>query len=263
MNAMNEQIKFTDGSAYERYMGIWSRLAGERFLDWLAAADGLSWLDIGCGNGAFTEMLAGQCAPGSLLGIDPSEEQLAYARTRPLLADAAFHLGDAMALPFPDAVFDMAIMPLVIFFVPDPARGVAEMVRVVAPGGTVAAYGWDLKGGGFPYEVVRNEMHEMGISLAEPPSPHAAGLETLRALWLDAGLHAVETREITVQRSFNSFEDYWATVLGGASMAPRLAAMTEDEIEELQTRVRVLLPADEEGHIACTGRANAVKGIRQ
>ena len=45
-------------------------------------------------------------------------------------------------------------MPLVIFFVPDPAKGVAEMARVVRPGGIVAAYAWDMAGGGFPYERV-------------------------------------------------------------------------------------------------------------
>ncbi len=52
------EIRFDDGSAYERFMGKWSRLAGETFLDWLAPRAGLRWLDVGCGNGAFTEMIA-------------------------------------------------------------------------------------------------------------------------------------------------------------------------------------------------------------
>ena len=60
--------------------------------------------------------------------------------------------GDAMALPVSDDAFDAATMGLVIFFVPDPAKGVAEMVRVVRPGGTIAAYAWDILGGGFPLE---------------------------------------------------------------------------------------------------------------
>ena len=113
------QIRFDDGAAYERYMGIWSQFAGEAFLDWLAAPAGLRWLDVGCGNGAFTELIVEHCAPASVHGIDPSESQLAYARSRPALQMAEFHQGDAMDQPFPDTMFDAAIMPLVIFFMPN------------------------------------------------------------------------------------------------------------------------------------------------
>ena len=116
---------------------------------------GLRWLDVGCGNGAFTEMLVERCAPVSVQGIDPSEAQLAFARTRPASRVAQFRQGDAMAQSFPDDTFDVAVMPLVIFFVSDPEKGVAETVRVVCPGGTVTAYAWDLYGGGFPYEALQ------------------------------------------------------------------------------------------------------------
>ena len=73
-------IRFDDGAAYERYMGVWSRYAGAEFLDWLAPKPGLRWIDVGCGNGAFTEMIVERCAPSAIQGIDPSEAQLAYAR---------------------------------------------------------------------------------------------------------------------------------------------------------------------------------------
>jgi ubiquinone/menaquinone biosynthesis C-methylase UbiE len=56
-----------------------------------------------------------------------------------------------MAMPFESNAFDAAVMPLVLFFVPVPAKGVAEMARVVRPGGIVSAYAWDMEGGGFPY----------------------------------------------------------------------------------------------------------------
>lgn len=147
---MAEQtIHFDDGAAYEQMMGIWSRFAGEIFLDWLAPPPGLRWIDIGCGNGAFTELLVERCSPVEVQGIDPSAEQLAFARTRPAARVAKFHQGDAMALPFADGSFDAAVMALVLVFVPDPARGVSEMVRVVVPGGTVMTYMWDMLGGGF------------------------------------------------------------------------------------------------------------------
>jgi 2-polyprenyl-3-methyl-5-hydroxy-6-metoxy-1,4-benzoquinol methylase len=67
----DQSIRFDDGAAYERFMGKWSQLAGETFLDWLAPQPGLRWLDVGCGNGAFTEMLVERCAPVSVQGIDP------------------------------------------------------------------------------------------------------------------------------------------------------------------------------------------------
>ncbi len=257
---MTEQIRFNDGAAYERYMGEWSRLAGETFLDWLAPKSGLRWLDVGCGNGAFTEMLVERCAPVSVHGIDPSEGQLAFARTRPASRVAQFHQGDAMAQPFPDDTFDAAVMPLVIFFVPDPAKGVAEMARVVRAGGHVTAYAWDMVGGGFPYEALQFEMRGLGVAVPVPPSPDASRIDAMRDLWTDAGLDSVETREIIVQRTFASFDDYWETVLGGPSVGPQLAAMASGELALLKARMRAHLPADATGRITCSARANAVKG---
>jgi SAM-dependent methyltransferase len=257
--ATNE-IRFDDGAAYERYMGRWSQLAGDRFLDWLAPEPGLRWLDVGCGNGAFTEMLVERCAPVSVWGIDPSEEQLAYARTRPASRVARFRQGDAMAQPFPDDTFDAAVMPLVIFFVPDPARGVAEMARVVRPGGTVTAYAWDMVGGGFPYEALHVEMRGLGVAVPVPPSPEASRIDAMWDLWSRAGLEAVETRELLVQRTFADFDDYWTTIHGGPSVGPRLAAMASEDLTLLEARMRACLSANATGRITCSARAHAVKG---
>jgi SAM-dependent methyltransferase len=255
-----DEIRFDDGAAYERYMGKWSQLAGETFLSWIAPKSGLRWLDVGCGNGAFTEMLVERCLPVAVQGIDPSEEQLAYARTRPSARLARFRQGDAMALPFADNSFDAAVMPLVIFFVPEPAKGVAEMTRVVCPGGLVTAYAWDMLGGGFPYDALWVAMREMGVAVPLPPSPEAARIDAMRDLWTGAGLEAVETRELTVQRTFANFDDYWTTVQGGPSVGRGLAAMPAADLAILKSRMRARLSADTSGRITCSARANAVKG---
>jgi SAM-dependent methyltransferase len=255
-----QNIRFNDGAAYEQMMGTWSRIAGEVFLDWLALPAGLRWVDVGCGNGAFTELLVQRCAPVEVEGVDPSEGQLAFARTRPAARVAKFHLGDAMALPFPAGIFDAAVMALVIFFVPDPAKGVAEMVRVVRPGGTVAAYAWDILGGGFPLEPLRIEMRAMGMTPLDPPSASASRTEALRNLWTAAGLEAIETREIPVQRTFTNFDDFWTTSLKGSSIGPTIAAMAPGDIAQLKARLAARLPGDPAGRITCGARANAIKG---
>src|SRR6478672_3286029 len=237
------QIRYDDGAAYERMMGAWSRIAGEIFLDWLAPPPGLRWIDVGCGSGAFTELLVERCAPAEVQGIDPSEAQLSFARARPAGRIAKLHRGDALALPFGEDSFDAAVMALVIFFVPDPSKGVAEMARVVRPGGTIAAYAWDILGGGFPLEPIRIEMQAMGVEIAQPPSPGASRIEALRELWRTAGLEGIETREITVRRSFESFEDFWTTSRLSSSMGPAIAAMAASDVEQLKARVRARLPA--------------------
>jgi ubiquinone/menaquinone biosynthesis C-methylase UbiE len=254
------QIRFDDGGAYEEFMGKWSRLVGDVFLNWLAPAAQLRWIDVGCGNGAFTEMLVERCAPVAVHGIDPSAEQIAFARERLAGGPVRFDIGDAMALPGADAAFDAAVMALVIFFVPEPAKGVAEMVRVVRPGGTIAAYAWDMLGGGFTLEPIYVELRALGVTPLLPPSSPASRMAALHALWTDAGLAEVETREIAVERSFADFEELWATSVFGSSLRPALAKMTPGDIETLKTRLRARLPADADGRITYGARANAVKG---
>ena len=255
-----QTIRFNDGAAYERGMGIWSQLAGQVFLDWLEPQSGLRWIDVGCGNGAFTELLVRRCAPAETQGLDPSEAQLSFARTRPAAGGMTFLRGDAMELPFDGSRFDAAVMALVIFFVPDPAKGVAEMVRVVRPGGTVAAYAWDMLGGGFPFDPIQVELRALGLTPPLPPSVGASRMAALRALWTDAGLEAVETRDITVRRTYPDFEDFWSTSMAMGSMQPMLDVLAAGDVEHLKARVRGRLSEDATGAVTCEARANAIKG---
>jgi SAM-dependent methyltransferase len=232
---VEQKINFNDGAAYEQMMGIWSRSAGQNVLDWLEPPSGLRWIDIGCGNGAFTELLAERCSPVAIEGIDPSEEQLAFARTRPASRLARFQRGDAMALPFADGSFDAAVMALVLVFVPDPAKGVSEMVRVVRPGGAVVTYMWDMLGGGFPLDPVYDEIRAMGIDALRPPRMEASRMDALRDLWIGAGLEDVQTREITVRRSFADFDDFWTTNLKSPVLAPTIAAMQPGDVDTLKS----------------------------
>jgi ubiquinone/menaquinone biosynthesis C-methylase UbiE len=253
-------IRFEDGDAYERGMSPWSRLAGETFLEWLAPRPWLRWLDVGCGTGTFAELIAERCNPTEVQGVDPSEGQLAIARALRGARSTTFLRGDAMALPSEPQRFDAAVMALVIFFVPDPARGVAEMARVVRPGGWVAAYAWDVLGGGFPFDPIWEETRTAGVAPLLPPNPHAGELEVLRGLWTAAGFEAVETREIVVQRTFSTFDEYWATSTITGGVRPPLEAMSVEERHKLKARVDARMPPDPEGRVTWSARANAVKG---
>ncbi len=254
------QNLFADGNAYERLMGRWSRLAGAQFLDWLDAPANLNWIDVGCGNGAFTEALIARAAPLAVTGIDPSDGQIAFARTRPGAKMAEFRVGDAQALPFPDNSFDAASMALVIVFVADPAKAVAEMARVVRPGGLVATYMWEFPTG-FPHAPLAEAMKSLGLATPERPNVQASGRDAMRDIWQRAGLTAVETEVIRIRVAFKDFADYWdsSTVPVGPS-GRALAALTPAEREKLKTQLRATLPIAVDGTISYEAVANAVKG---
>jgi SAM-dependent methyltransferase len=260
---MNGQtIRFDDGAAYELMMGRWSVLVGERFLDWISVPGGARWLDIGCGNGAFTQLLVERCKPSHVQAFDTSAGQLAYARNRlPAGAPVTWTESDAMRLPVADSVSDAAVMALVLFFVPEPAVGVAEMCRAVRSGGVVAAYHWDVLGGGFPLADIAAEMLALGVAPHLPPSVGASTIEASTALWRDAGLHQVRTRQITVQRGFDSFDDYWNSAASSNTVRPMFEAMQADGREVLKANVRRRLQASG-GPLTVSARANAVCGIK-
>lgn len=253
-------VRFDDGAGYDCAMGRWSILAGDVFLDWLALPVGLRWLDVGCGNGAFTRRIAASAGPASVEAIDPFEGQLAFARSLAAASHVRYRLGDARALPWPDAAFDVAAMALVLSFVPEPEKAVAEMKRVVRPGGTVAAYSWDELGGGYPYERVASKLRAIGVALPDPPSGGVSRIPALRALWQDAGLVEIETRTIAARRVFADFDDFWASARLSASMGPAISAMPPDERERLEAQLRSRLPADASGRVALGARANAIRG---
>lgn len=256
----NDTIRFDDGEAYEQYMGIWSRSAGHAFLDWLSVPDGGRWLDVGCGNGVFSELIVELQKPESLDGIDPAAAQIAFAQARPGIRMGTFCCGDAQALPYDDASFDQSVMALVIFFLPDPAQGVAEMARVTALGGMVSAYAWDMPGGGFPYAILQKALTQQGLTPLKPPSADVATPEQLTALWENAGLCEVETTTLIVERRYASFEQFWRITQQGPSLVPVLGKLDEARLQALREAVCADIPAQEDGSVVLTARAFAVKG---
>jgi len=253
---------FTDGEAYERLMGRWSRLVAKEFLDWLSAAHRLKWLDVGCGNGAFTEELVARCAPADVVGIDPSDDQLAYARARRGTEMAKFQVGDAQKLPFNDNSFDVAAMALAITFLSDPGAAVAEMARVVRQGGLVATYMWDVPGGGVPVHPIYLALESMGLMSGRPPNSEASERDAMQRFWKAASLENIETRVIRIPTVYSDFDDFWVSnVVPIGPQGKLIASMSTSAREELRLRLRDHLPLSSNGSITVDAIANSIKGL--
>ena len=258
---MSANEQFSDGAAYERLMGRWSRAVGSGFLDWCALAPRLAWLDVGCGNGAFTEEIVRRASPSKVAGVDPAPAQLDFARHRPGAAGATFVIGDAQALPFEDGSFDAAVMALVIAFIPDPAKAMLEMRRVTRPGGTVAACMWDLPRGGLPLAPVYRALAEIGHGAPMPPSAAVSEREALAGLWHRAGLDDVETAVFRIEVRFDSFEDFWqSSTLPVGPQAERIRSLSPQARDALRSRLMAALPGAADGSISYDAVANAVRG---
>ena len=252
---------FTSGDDYELQMGRWSRPVGEQFVDWLNVPEGLRWADVGCGNGAFAQVVLKRAKAASVAGVDPSEGQIEYARKHVGAANAQFDVGDAQNLPFADASFDVSAMALVIAFVPDTARAIAEMKRVTRPGGWVGTYMWDMMAGGVPVRPVYEALQKMGYDPALPPRAEASRREAMQDYWQKAGLENVETTVIRITVVHTDFESFWdANRRPSGQQGVVLTNMSPAEKEKARATLREILPIAADGSIRYESFANAVKG---
>ena len=240
---------FNTADDYERFMGRWSRAVGESFLGWLDAPANARWLDVGCGTGAFSELILQRCAPQSLAGIDPSPEQIAYvgkyfANKHP--AGSTFQVADSAAMPFPDGEFDVVASALVIHFIPDRAKAFAEMKRVLRPGGLVGGYTWkrtattDFAAYGPMLEGVARIG---GEPLRSPVVPEGSA-DGMRASLGAAGFIEIAVSEIEVSQTYENFDAYWgAQTLPFSPPGKTVARLDDAQRAKLRDLLRETLPA--------------------
>jgi SAM-dependent methyltransferase len=203
--------------------------------------------------------------PAQVVGVDPSPTFLAAATERVTDPRASFRAGDAQQLPDSLAGFDAVVSGLVLNFIPDPARGLADMSRAVAPGGTVAAYVWDYLDG---MQLMRRfwdtavEMFPRAREIDEGIRFAACDLPRLESLF-GAELSDVRGVAITIPTVFATFDDYWRPFLGGTGPAPAfVVSLASGDQARLRVALRERLSAASDGSITLSARAWAVRGVR-
>src|SRR5262245_3471613 len=246
------------GDPYERYVGRWSRRVAPLFLSWLSIPAGRRWIDVGCGTGALCAAIADGCSPASVLGVEPSEGFLATAR-RNLAGRAELRHGSATTIPVPEASADVVVSGLMLNFVPDQRAALAEMARVTAGSGTIAAYVWDYAEG---MELMRR-FWDAAVELDPRAATRDEGVrfplwrpDALTRAFSDAGLVGVEVTALDIATPFASFDDYWQPFLGGQGPAPAYAmSLDETARARLRDRIRERMTVLADGSISLSARA--------
>ncbi len=256
----NPNLVFDDSAAYERAMGRWSRAVGPVFLDWVAPASGVRWLEVGCGTGIFTELVLDRCSPAAIFAIDPAQAQIDHARLQPGAQRANFRVADGVVLPFPDATFDIVASALVINFIPDRPKALSEMRRVARASGIVTGYVWDFAAERSPSWPFRRGMRQFGADVPELPGTKDSTLAALNSLFEGAGFEGIATKPIEVMLSYVDFDDFWQAQTPSYSATTKMiAAMTKSERVRLMETMRAALPVRPDGTIEYSARANAIK----
>jgi trans-aconitate methyltransferase len=249
---------------YEPYVGRWSRLVARELLKWLSIPVQKDWLDVGCGTGALSQIIFEHGLPNTIKGIDSSADFVTSAKAHVDGARVTFEVGNVQALQIDSASFDVVVSGLVLNFVPEPRRAVAEMARVARPGGAVAAYVWDY--------AEKMELMRYFWDAAVVLDPAALEFDEgrrfpicqpspLAGLFKNAGLQEVEVRPIDIPTHFRNFDDYWSPFLGGQGPAPGYAmSLSEERRGALRERIRSNLPIAKGGSIPLMARVWAVRG---
>jgi SAM-dependent methyltransferase len=255
---------FSEGDAYEQFMGRWSRLLAPRLVSFAGVRDGDPVLDVGSGTGALATAVAAAATTSRVIGIDPAAAYVAMAQARHPGDRVRFEVGDAQQMRFEDASFARTLSLLVVNFIPDPPKAVREMRRVTRKDGVVAAAVWDYGDGMEMLRVFWDEAIALQPGDARKDERHMPFCRRgeLSRLWKDAGLQSVTEEGLTIDTPFASFDDYWAPFLGKQGPAGAfVAALPENRREELRLRLRKRLLGDGPDHaITLHARAWAVRG---
>ena len=269
--ATQENAKMTEAEAkmfsmsaeYERFMGRWSRLLAPAYIAFAGVKNGDRVLDVGTGTGSLASALETTMTSSEIVGIDPSDGFINYAKKNAKSGRAHFEVGDAQALRFQDASFDQTMALLVMNFIPDHNKAIGEMRRVTRPQGVVSACVWDYNEGMQMLRFFWDEAVAFDPAI-EPKDERHMKLSRegqLGELWKRAGLVNIQEKPLSIDQAYQSFDDYWGSFLRGAGPGGAyVVSLSNESRQQLETRMRKrLLGNREDGPFVLKARAWCVR----
>jgi SAM-dependent methyltransferase len=248
--------------AYDGLVGRYSHALACELVDFAGLEPGDRALDVGCGPGALTALLADRLGAHRVNAVDPSVPFVEACRRR--RSGVEVSVATAEHLPFADDMFDIALSQLVVNFMDDAPAGAREMTRVTRTGGTVAACVWDYAG---EMRLLRafwdaaRATAPRGAAVADEATVMGWCAEgDLHRLWLSVGLVEVRSAPLVVSATYTDIDDLWSPFTAGvgpagafcsALDAERRAALRHAFLERLDVGA---------GPFALSARAWAVAG---
>ena len=265
MDTSKKHDAWSDGSSYELYMGRWSRKIAVEFLKWLDKPVDLDWLEVGCGSGALTSAILKNASPTTLDAIDPSEGFVESTKRSVSDSRISVNIGTSEKLQFDNSSKDIVVSGLVLNFIDDKEKALAEMMRVARSTGTVAFYVWDYPGAGV--EFMRYfwnaavECDPEAKNFTEGARFSYCNEKDLLTIAKKAGLVNLKSTALEVLSVFNSFDDLWEPFTLGVGPAPGYCAnLPSEQRDRIRETLYSHLPIQVDGSIQLKLRAWAISG---
>ena len=197
----------------------------EEILDACGVANGMHFLDAGCGSGGLSQRASLRGA--RVAGFDISEAMVERARAK--VADGDFRVGDLNASPFEDDTFDVAIASECLFLSPDPLGAIKELNRVRKGNGRIGIAVF----GGPEISDESRMFSSIYAILPEPPKVSLLALSAdgvLEDLIAKAGLRTDDARTLHCALEFESFDQFWAMVRTFAGFKSMIGVAGEEKV---------------------------------
>ncbi len=226
LNSASAKVAATYNAASDHFddgpLAFWDKY-GRRTIERASLPVGGSVLDVGCGSGASALPAAEAVGPlGQVIGVDLALKLLDLGRAKAAergLTNVEFRVGDMTGLNFPDGRFDAVVSVFSIFFVEKMERQVAELWRMVSPGGKLVITTWGPRlfepAETAWWEAVKRKRPDLYST--ENPWDRIIDPYALKQLLLDGGVPDAVVIAEEGRQLFDRPEDWWTVIMGSGN----------------------------------------------